>query len=387
MIISIMKFKVPKSTLDKAIKSVSKAVPSKGIQPILKNILLETNEGYLKLNATDLDFTIEATIPSINEVSGSITISAQKLEEVVSKLDDDDIYITVDRLTNKANLLCKESNFDLVGLPSEDFPKQDKPELAAFISINKAEFSRIINLVHFSSSKYDLNNILGGIYLGISEIKEDGDVKYFLEIASTDGNRLSSYQLELKGLESFPKFSSKEAVVPARVITDVQKILDTSVDDTIKISFIDRQIVFATEDRFIVSRLLDGTYPRYKQLIPSNQDKIAQINRKDLLTVLERVAVMANEITNLVKLSFAENLLTIESKNQDFGKADDKVTIEYIGEPLEIYFNVKYLTEPLKYIDSEKIQIALTSSVNPVLIRPISQENYIHLVMPIKHEG
>lgn len=377
-----MKFKVPKSTLDKAIKSVSKAVPSKGIQPILNNILLENSDGYLRLNATDLDFTIEATIPSVNESMGSITISARKLDDVVSKLDDDDIYITVDTVTNKANLLCKESHFDIVGLSSDEFPRQEKPELASFISIAKKDFSRLVDLVHFSSSKYDLNNILGGIYFAISETQSG----YVFEAASTDGNRLSSLSLNLN-IDSLPKFSSKEVVVPTKVIVDVQKILDTSIDDTIKISFIDKQIVFATEDRFIVSRLLEGTYPRYKQLIPSNQDKVAQLNRKELLTVLERVAVMANEITNLVKLSFQDKILTIESKNQDFGKADDKISIDYIGDPIDIYFNVKYLIDPFKYMDSDKVQISLINSTSPILVKPISDENYIHLVMPIKHES
>lgn len=375
-----MKFKVPKNTLDKAIKSVSKAVPSKGVQPILNNILLENSNGHLTLNATDLDFSIEAIIPSVNEEEGSITISAKKLEEIVSKLDEDDIYINVDLDSKKANLTCKKSNFDLIGVSAEDFPKINKPDTSSFITISKEKFSRMADLVCFSASKYDLNNILGGVYIGIKETEEG---KKVLELASTDGNRLSNYELELES----SNIETKEVVVPIKIILDIQRILETSVDENINISFLDNQIIFFTQDRFIISRLLDGTYPRFKQLIPKEQDKVAQVDRKELLSCLERVATMANEITNLVKLSFKEGSLTIESSNQDFGQAADNIPVEYMGENLDIFFNVKYLIEPLKHLDCERVQFSMLGSVNPVLLKPISDENYLHLIMPIKHEN
>lgn len=380
-----MKLKVPKATLDKAIKSVSKAVPSKGVQPILNNILLENTNGQLRLNATDLDFTIEATIPSFNEEEGSITISARKLEEVVSKLEEDDVVISVDPTTNKTNIICKQSNFDLVGIPSDDFPKIEKEDVNAYITIAKAKFSRIIGMVHFAASKYDVNNILGGVFLSVRENPETGILN--LELAATDGNRLSSYELEIDKSQSNPNFSRKEVVVPLRVILDVQKILDTSVDESIKISFLANQIVFFTQDRYVISRLLEGTYPRYKQLIPSNQDKVAQVDRKELVACLERVAVMANEITNLVKLSFKEGTLSIESSNRDYGQAADNIAIEYMGEPISMFYNVRYLIEPLKYIDSDRVQFAMSGSVSPALLKPISDENYLHLIMPIKHDN
>jgi len=383
-----MKLKVPKNILDKAIKSVSKAVPNKGIQPILNNILLENEDGHLKLNATDLDFSIEAIIPSENQEIGKITLSAKKLEEIVSKLDEDDVLIDVNPENQKTHLICKESNFDLVGIPADDFPKITKPDTSAYISISKERFSKIINLVQFSASRYDLNNILGGIFFGLREnTNPEISSKYILEVAATDGNRLSSYEYEITDPNCNPNFAKKEVVVPLKVITDVQRILDTSYDETIRISFIGNQIVFFTDDRFISSRLLEGTYPRYKQLIPQDQDKIAQIDRRQFLSCLERVAIMANEITNLVKLSFNSGKLKIESSNQDFGQAADSIDIDYVGDPIVIYFNVRFLIDPIKTIDSDKIQFSMSGAINPVIVKPIASESYIHLVMPIKHEG
>ncbi|MCE2929197.1 MAG: DNA polymerase III subunit beta [Candidatus Caenarcaniphilales bacterium] len=377
-----MKFKVPKNTLDKAIKSVSKAVPSKGVQPILNNILLENKNGKLTLNATDLDFTIEATIPSQNEEEGSITISARKLEEVVSKLDEDEIYIQVDPESFKTNLICKKSHFDLVGVSADDFPKIDKPDVSSFVTIEKNTFSKIVNLVAFAASKYDTNNILGGVLFVIRRDAETN--KQIFEMAATDGNRLSSYEYVLNGDN---QVSNIEAVVPLKIVMDVQRILDSSVDDNIQISFLNKQVIFFTQDRFIVSRLVEGVYPKYKQLIPQNHDKMAQLDRKELLSCLERIAVMANEITNLVKLSFKDNKLTIESSNQDFGKADEEMMAEYMGETLDIFFNVKYLIEPLKNIDSQMIQVSMAGPVTAIVIKPISDESFIHLVMPIKHSS
>jgi DNA polymerase-3 subunit beta len=376
-----MKLKVAKNSFDKAIKSVAKAVPNKGVQPILNNILLENENGHLVLNATDLDFSIEAIIPSENIESGQITISAKKLEEIVSKLDEDDIYLEVEEGTNKTNLTCKKSNFELVGISAEDFPKAQKPNTTNFIKLNKQQFSKMINMTHFSSSKYDLNNILGGIYFQFTEL----DANKFLEIATTDGNRLSSYNYQLE--EQVGSLEKTELVVPAKVILDVQKIIESSVDDDVSISFLNNQVVFFTQDRFIVSRLIDGSYPRYKQLIPQDQDKLAQINTKQFLSCLERVATMANEITNLVKLTFKDNKLIVESSNQDFGQAADDMAIHYEGDPITIYFNVKYLIEPIKHIDSEEITMTMSGNINPVLLKPSSSENYIHLVMPIKHDS
>lgn len=383
-----MKLKVPKSTLDKAIKSVAKAVPSKGIQPILNNILLESNGSSLSLNATDLDLSIEAIVPAENESTGSITLSAKKLEEIVSRLDEDDVYINVDYETQKTSLMCKKANFDLTGISADDFPKQVKPESGEYFSISKNKFSRIVDMVQFAASRYDVSNILGGVYISIQDGEDASSSTKKVEFAGTDGNRLSSYETEVEFLGSASSLPKQEVIVPVKVMVDVQRILDTSVDDEVKIAFLANQIVFRTEDRLIVSRLLEGVYPRFKQLIPGEDklNKFAELNRKELLSSLERVAVMANEITNLVHLSFNGDTLTTKSSNMDFGGAEDNIAIQYDGEPIDIFFNVKYLIEAVKCMDSERIQISMSEKLNPVVIKPVSEEAFVHLIMPIKHK-
>jgi DNA polymerase-3 subunit beta len=382
-----MKLRVPKSILDKAIRSVSKAVPGKGVQPILSNILFENNNGHLSLNATDLDLSIEAIIPSSNIESGSITLSARKLEEIVSKLDDDDVEISVDLVTNKATVHCRKANFDLVGIPADEFPRPNRPESKTYFSLSKSLFVRIIDMVQFAASRYDTNNILGGVYIAVKDSETSPNIK-IMEFAGTDGNRLSSYEIPVEFSDNLSSLTKKEVIVPIKVMMDINRIIESSVDDTIKISFTSNQIVFKTEDRLVVSRLLDGVYPRYKQLIPSSAslDKIAQVDRKQMLSCLERVAVMANEITNLVHLNFSGQTLTIKSSNLDYGGAEDTIAIEYMGDDIDIYFNVRYLIEALKCMDSDRVQISMVAKLNPVVIKPISDEQFTHLVMPIKHK-
>jgi len=380
-----MKLKVPKSILDRAIKSVGKAVPNKSIQPILGNILLENNNGHLSLNATDLDLSIEAIIPSNNIEAGSITLSARKLEDIVSKLDDDDVEISVDTNTQKTTVHCKKANFDLVGIAASEFPKPVRPEGKAYFSLPKSKFVHIIDLVEFAASRYDVNNVLGGVYIAIKDTEAGTKT---LEFAGTDGNRLSSYELEIESSENLNNLSKREVIVPVKVMMDINRIIESSVDDTVRLSFTSSQVLFKTEDRLVVSKLLDGVYPRYKQLIPSEStlDKVAQIDRAEFLHCLERVAVMANEITNLVHFNFNANTLTIKSSNLDFGGAEDTIAIEYMGEAIDIYFNVKYLIEVLKHLESERIQISMGGKLTPIVLKPISDEPFTHLIMPIKHK-
>lgn len=368
-----MKLKVPKSSLDKAVKAVSRAIPNKSIQPILNNILMVNQNGHLCLNATDLDFFIEAKIPSENLEPGSITLSAKKLEEIVSKLGEDEVSIEVNKDNLETHLSSDSSVFDLYGVSSEDFPKVEKPDLDSFFRIDKAKFSKMVNMVSFAASRFDLNSIISGVYIKV----EDGH----LEMTATDGNRLTNYKVEIESdANSMPR---REVVVPIKVIVETQKILEASVDDVLEVSFLSNQIVFKTEDRFVISRLLDGVYPKYEQLIPEESSKTAQIDRAKFLSALERVSVMVNERTNMVKLSFTEGNVAIGSENSDFGEAHDNFEIEYLGDPIDISFNVKFLLEALKALDSSTVQFLMNKSDSPAILKPVSDDKYICLVMPI----
>ncbi len=379
-----MQLKVSQKLLDKAIKSVVKAVPAKGIQPILNNIYLKTLQEKLLLNATDLDFWIEATIPSQNQSEGAVAISAKKIEEISSKFSDEELNLHMEDEKKVLEIGSEKIKFDLIGLPGDDFPAFEKPDLTGqdFITINRQEFLSLINVVQISASRFDLNNILGGIYIGIKETEEK---EYFLEFASSDGGRLSAYSLKLDNLGENPSFVNKAVIVPIKIILDIQKILDTSVDDNVQIAFLSSQVVFKTEDRYVVSRILEGEYPNYMELVPAGHDKKAVVSRKGFQAALDRVAVMANEVTNMVKLSFKDNQMTLKCSNLDFGNAIETLeTNDYEGSELEINFNVRFIMDFLKVIDSDNVVIYMNANESPALIKPETGNEYIYVIMPLK---
>ncbi|MCH2226431.1 MAG: DNA polymerase III subunit beta [Candidatus Caenarcaniphilales bacterium] len=379
-----MKLKVSQKLLDKAIKSVNKAVPAKGIQPILNNIYLKTLGEKLLLNATDLDFWIEATIPANNLNEGSVAISAKKIEEISSKFSDEELDLFMEDEKKILEIGSEKIKFDLIGLPGDDFPAFEKPDFIDqdFISINRQEFLDLLNVVQISASRFDLNNILGGIYIGI---KQEEDNSYFLEFASSDGGRLSAYKMKLDNINETHKFANKAVIVPIKIILDVQKILDTSVDDNVEIGFLSSRVVFKTEDRYVVSRILEGEYPNYMELVPKTHDKEAIINRKDLQQALDRVSVMANEVTNMVKFSFNDNQMTLECSNLDFGNAVESLeVVSYNGSEFEINFNVRFIMDYLKVIDSDNIVIHMNANESPALVKPEQGQEHIYVIMPLK---
>jgi len=384
-----MKLKVSQKLLDRAIKSVNKAVPAKALQPILNNIFFKTHENKLLVNATDLDFWIEALIPAQNLEDGSIAVSAKKIEEITAKFSDEELNLSVSQETKVLKVGSDKINFDLIGFPGEDFPVFNKPDLSeqSAVIINRQEFLNYINVVQISASRFDLNNILGGIYISIrEEYNQALDSKeYFLDFASSDGGRLSAYSHRLENISSEMNFKHKVVIVPIKVMLDIQKILDTSVDDNLKIYFLSSQVVFQTEDRYIVTRLLEGNYPNYLELIPTGHDKRAVIDRKEFLAALDRVSIMANEITNMVKLSFSSEALGLETNNLDFGKANETISLtHYQGDNIEINFNIRFLIDFLKVVESELVVFLIHQKESPAIVKPESGPEHIYVIMPLK---
>lgn len=383
-----MKLTVSQKLLDKAIKSVNKAVPAKALQPILNNIYLKTLDNKLLVNATDLDFWIEATIPSTNLEEGSIAVSAKKIEEISSKFFDEELNLSFANESKVLKIGSEKIKFDLIGFPGEDFPAFEKPDLEnqSPVIINRQEFLNFINVVQISASRFDLNNILGGIYIAIrEEYNQALDSKeYFLDLASSDGGRLSAFSHKLSDLKE-SNFKHKVVIVPIKIMLDIQKILDTSIDDNLSIYFLSSQVVFKTEDRYIVTRLLEGNYPNYLELVPTGHDKRAIIDRKEFLSALDRVSVMANEITNMVKLSLSAETLKLDSNNLDFGNATQSIPVtHYQGEDIEINFNIKYLIDFLKVVDSELVTFLIHHKESPAIIKPESGAEHIYVIMPLK---
>lgn len=370
-----MKFNIEKNDLLHGLRMVEKITVQRGIQPVLANILIEAVDGRtLKFTSTDLDILIEGHIKANIKEEGSITLPAKKLLEIVSKLPDKTINFVLGE-NNIVEITCGNSKFDIVGIDAAEFPTILDEELlnsAEKIEVEIKPFLKAVRQTVFSTASYDTNNILSGVYCKI--------INNELEMAATDGNRLS------RVIEKVETIDNKDisVVIPSKTLNELTRLISDSEEDKFFVVVKKGQILFQLDDRILLSRLLEGQYPKYQQLIPEKGEKIAVVNREELIAALDRASTMVNERTSIVKFTFADNKLLLKADTSDAGSSMDLVEVEYKEEELIIAFNYKYVLEALKIMDSEKIRIDLSSSLSATLFKPNNDENYICLVMPVQ---
>jgi len=368
-----MRFTVQKEDLYNGLSAVIKATALRGIQPVLSNVLIETiNEDKIKLCATDLDISIEVKINAIIEKQGSITLPAKKLYEIIAKLPNKPVIFTLNTENNLTAIKCENSKFDLIGISASEFPSIKYPDSDESISIDVNTLLSAVKKTVFSAATYDTNNVLSGVYFNISGEK--------LEMAATDGNRLSRVIENIKNTEN----KEYSIVIPSKTLVEFSRIISGSDEKTVLITVKNGQISFKLENKFITSRLLEGNYPKYQQLIPSNYQIVVKSDRENLIAALDRTATMVNERTSIVKLLFTDNKLSLSADTPDLGDSEDEIEVEYKGEDLKIAFNYRYILDALKAMDSEKIRIELGGALSSALFKPESDEDFLNLIMPVQ---
>lgn len=368
-----MIFNITKESFYNGLNAVIKAVSSKGIQPVLSNVLVETvGDDRIRMCATDLDISIEVSAPASVLEEGSITLPAKKITEIVSKLPDEIINFNLGTENNLVKIVCKNAKFDIIGISSSEFPIITLPENADSVDIEIQPFLNAIKETVFAVANYDTNSVLSGVFCKIK-----GQT---LEMASTDGNRL------VKTVKEIENANGKDyaVIIPSKTLLEFTKIMTGVVDDTVSILISNGQICFKLSDRFMTSRLLEGQYPDYNKIIPSNYSNFVEIRRDALITSLDRASVMVNERTNVVKFTFTENTLTLSADTPELGDSSDEIAIEYSNEDLNIAFNYRYVLEALKAMNSDVVKLELGSSLSSTVFKPVSENNYLCLIMPVQ---
>lgn len=368
-----MLFTVKKENIYNALSAVSKATATRGIQPVLSNVLIETvDNNQIKLCATDLDISIEVTIPADITNSGSITLPAKKLAEIVTKLPNQPVQFSLNDENNLTKINCGNSKFDLIGISSSEFPSISHLNSDEFIEIQIEPLLKGIKETVFAAATYDTNNVLSGVYFQINDNK--------LEMAATDGNRLT------RTIKNITNQDNREysIIIPARTLIEFARILMGTSDENVVIVIKGGQISFKLKDRILTSRLLEGQYPKYSQLIPANYEKLAKAEKDLLTSALERTSTLVNERTSIIKLIFNDNTLQLLAETPDLGDSSDQIDVEYTDEELKIAFNYKYILDILKVLDSSKVKIELSGALSPTLIKPDSEDDYLCLIMPVQ---
>ena len=373
-----MKFVIKKEDLYNGIKIVERATVIKGLQPVLANVLIETiNNNKVKLTATDFDLSIITLIDANVESEGKFTLPAKKLGEILSRLNDDMINLELNG--SCATITCKNSKFDIIGISANEFPRVEETIAEDdCMEIETKPFTKAIRQVVSAAAGYETNNLLSGVVCEVN--------KNVLEMAATDGNRLARVREVVKN-NSTDEEKPFVMLLSSRVLAELSKISLLTESDSIKICKEMKKIVITIDNTKIVTHLMIGQFPKYNQLIPQTFPKEAIVDKFDLTSALERVAVMVNEKNSIVKFEFVDDTLKLSGDSPEAGNSQDEIDIKYTGEPLAIAFNYKFVLEFLKIAESEEVKIQLNTPLSATVLAPVSEEDYIYLVMPVQLRG
>ena len=373
-----MKFVANKEDLLNGIRIVERATIVRGLQPVLANVLIETiGDNQIKLTATDFDLSITTLINATVESEGKFTLPAKKLGEIISRLNDDLIKLELNGST--ATITCKNSKFDIIGISANEFPQvEENISENDCMEIETLPFTKAIRQVVSAAAGYETNNLLSGVVCQVN--------KNVLEMAATDGNRLARVREVVKN-NSADEEKPFEMLISSKVLSELSKIALITNSETIKICKEMKKIVMTIDKTKVITRLMLGQFPKYNQLVPQRFPKEAVVNKFDLMSALERVAVMVNEKNSIVKFEFGNNILKLSGDSPEAGNSQDEIDIKYTGESLAIAFNYKFILEFLKIVEAEEIKIQLNSSLSATVFVPCSDEDYIYLVMPVQLRG
>lgn len=367
-----MKCTCNQKSLNDAIMVVQKAVSGKSTLPILKGIYLELRDNQLILVGTDLSLGIETSIQAEVFETGAIVVSSKLLGEIIKKLPDAPIDIEV--VDQQMVIKCLKSEFKLAGADSSDFPSLPERGGDLMLSLDKHVLKNMIRQTIFATSIDETRPILTGSLFEI----ENG----ILTMVSIDGYRLA---LKTASIQC-PHFY--RAVVPSKTLNEVMKILSLNENiEDVHIDCTDKHMFFEIQNIRMASRLLEGEFIKYSQIIPKDHKSVVKVKTIELLDGIERASLLAREVKNSsIKLSIRDYQLVITS-NVEVGSVREEIKIDLEGPELEIGFNPKYLIDALKVVDSEYLLLELSTSVSPCIIKPQDQNNYLYLVLPVRIAG
>jgi len=370
-----------------AIQLVSKAVASRPTHPILANLLITADQGTNKISLTgfDLNLGIQTSFDATVKKSGAITVPSKLLSEIVNKLPSETpVSLEVDESSDNILIKSDRGSFNIKGIPSDDYPSLPFVESGTSLNIDSSSFLKALKLTIFASSSDDSKQLLTGVNFTFN-------LKY-LESAATDGHRLAVVLVDNKEIfdEKEDIVSSEEnlsVTIPTRSLREIEKLVSLrSSENSIKLFYDKGQVVFISSNQIITTRTLEGSYPNYSQLIPDNFTKLFTFNTKKIIESLERIAVLADQQSSVVKIKLEDkDLALISADAQDIGNASELVPVSFDFDQFDIAFNVRYLLEGLKVISSENVIFKCNLSTTPAVLVPEDNINsFTYLVMPVQ---
>ncbi len=369
-----MLFTIDRDSLLNKLRVVEKVTSQRGnVQPVLSNVLFDVKNNVLNLSATDLEISVKANATVAVKKEGKITIPAKKLLEIATKLPEKPVEFSLNEDTNVVSISCGNSKFEIVGISASEFPKtEDEIKDGTEIEIELEPFLKSIKNTVYAAANYENRNVISGVFCQIKGNK--------IEMAATDGNRLTRIIENINNKED----KSTKLVIPSKTLNEFVRICFFITEEKVKLYVDNSKLTLKTSSFSINSRLIEGEYPPYEQLIPKTTANNAILNRNELIDALDRVSIMVNDRTSIVKFVFGDNKLILKAETPNSGNSEDVIDCNYQGEDLSIAFNYKYVLDSIKTMDAKQVKIGLNGSLSATLFKPESEEEYICLIMPIQ---
>ncbi len=373
-----MKVSVLQENLAQGLNIVSRAVSPRSTLPVLSNVLVATDEGRLRLSATNLELGITCWIGAKIEEEGSTTVPARTFTELVGTLSDQQVEMALSVRTQTLNVQSGSSNTDLKCIDSQEFPPMPSPDSDDGLAINVTDLKEMIQQVTFAASTDEARPILTGVLVTVN-----GEL---LTMASADGFRLSVRKASLSSPTSRPVL----AVVPARALSELARIISDGDQVVNMILPPDRgQVIFQMKDIQLVSQLIEGSFPDYEQIIPRSKETRSVLSTSSFLKACKQAEIFAREGSHIARINITPGgelkpgSIMISGQSEETGSSQTEIDASIDGSPLLIAFNVRFLREVLEVIKTPELALETTVDTAPGIIRPIGDENFLHVIMPM----
>jgi DNA polymerase-3 subunit beta len=373
-----MKFKINQDHFSNGLQQVLNVVGSRATMPILSNVLIEAEEGHISLTTTNLDLGIRCRIKADVSEPGGITLPVRKLATIVRELPQNEVFIETGD-NNQAKITSGGSLFKIMGISTEEFPPLPSFENRHVFELSQAEIVSMLKSVSYGQSSDENRYILNGVYFNFADEK--------LTLVATDGRRLALTALDTEISED----NAGSLILPAKTVAELERLMGKG--EKVKIAFNDRQAAFEisiddsgdtglVDHLYLVSKIVEGNYPNYRQVIPKDTEHRVKIERELMLECVHRAALVTSDKSNSVKLKVSKNLLEISGSSSEYGESHESMAIAYDGPEVQVAFNPQFLMEPLKALTKDEVFFEFKDELSPGLFKTL--DNFICVIMPLR---
>ncbi len=365
-----MKFTINKDTFLQGLQQVQHVVSSRATLPILSNVLIEAGDGRIKLTTTDLDVGVSGTVEAQVEKKGATTLPARRLATIIRELPAEEVSVSVDG-NNVASIESGPSFFKILGLDMDEFPPLYVFEEPSEFKIEQKTLKDALKKTAYAISTDETRYVLNGIFCRFKDGK--------MTLVATDGRRLAMVDNDLE----FPESQERDIIIPTKAVAELQRLLKDEGDVRMLVG--ESQIGFEMNTNILVSKLIDGNYPNFRQVIPGEAKERVTLDREMFLNTVSRISILSSDKSNSVKLKFSKDEIEIGANSPDIGEAKEQIPVSYRGPEMTIAFNPEFLMAPLRNLDVDEVRLELIDEMSPGVLKIDTPFLYVLMPMRVSH--